>query len=76
MSFPYSVRAAWIQSSGILKGALDNTAYVACIRPGHWGFQEALLLKGLIIVFKDHGNAPFVSFDVIFLTRTCHVDPV
>jgi hypothetical protein len=23
------------------------------------GFQEALLLKGLKIVFKDHGNAPF-----------------
>jgi hypothetical protein len=29
------------------------------------GFQEALLLKGLKIVFKDHGNAPFVSFDVL-----------
>jgi hypothetical protein len=27
-----------------------------------WGFQEALLLKGLIIVFKDHGNAPLVNF--------------
>jgi hypothetical protein len=32
MPFPYRVRAAWIQSSGILKGAPGNTAYVACIR--------------------------------------------
>jgi hypothetical protein len=38
------------------------------------GFQEALLLKSLKIVFKDHGNAPFVSFDVISLTRTCRMD--
>ncbi len=43
---------------------------------GLWGFQEALLLKGLKIVFKDHGNAPFVSFDVISLSRTCRMDPV
>ena len=34
------------------------------------GFQEALLLKGLKIVFKDHGNAPFLSFDVISLSRS------
>jgi hypothetical protein len=40
------------------------------------GFQEALLLKGLKIVFKDHDNAPFVSFDVISLTRTCRLEPV
>jgi hypothetical protein len=40
------------------------------------GFQEALLLKGLKIVLKDHGNAPFVSFDVISLSRMCRMDPV
>jgi len=32
MTFPYRVRAAWIQSNGILKGAPDNTACVACTR--------------------------------------------
>jgi hypothetical protein len=37
------------------------------------GFEEALLLKGLKIVLKYHGNAPFVSFHVISLSRTCRM---
>ena len=41
-----------------------------------WGLQEALLLQGLEIVLEDHGNAPFVSFDVISLSRTCRLEPV
>jgi hypothetical protein len=48
----------------------------SCTHQSSKGFQEALLLKGLKIVFKDHGNAPLVSFDVISLSRWCRMDPV
>ncbi len=58
--------------AGPLSGGAD-VPYIVYSYHESQGFQEAFLLKGLKIVF---GIAPFVSFDVISLSRTCRMDPV